>query len=230
MKTIILAAGKGTRLKPLTNNTPKALLDLNGKTIIERILLELKKAGVKKTIIIVGFKKEKIIKKLGKNFEGINIEYAIQKKQLGTGNAVKTIEKKIKEPFICLNGDTIFKAGLIRRILRQEKNNTLIVAREEKHPEKYGVLEIEKNFVKKIIEKPLKPTSNLINSGIYRFNSKIFEAIKKTKKTKRGEIELTTAINKLITMKEKVKFIKTTSKIIDIGSIQDLEKAKKEIK
>jgi dTDP-glucose pyrophosphorylase len=229
MKAVILAAGKGTRLKPLTNSIPKCLIELNKKTLIERILIELNKTGIKKAIIVIGFKKEKIKEKLGNAFNEIELEYVIQKKQLGTGNALSSAEKKIKNNFLCLNGDSIFKAGLIRRILRQEKNDALLVAREEKHPELYGVIKTEKNSVKELIEKPIKAESNLVNSGIYKFSPKIFEAIKKTKKSKRGEIELTEAINKLITMKGKVEFIKTSSGITDIGSIQDLKKAENQL-
>ncbi|MBN2127609.1 MAG: nucleotidyltransferase family protein, partial [Candidatus Diapherotrites archaeon] len=95
MNAVILAAGKGTRLKPLTDFVPKCMVELKGKPLIEWILTELKKAGIKKAVLVVGYKKEKIKEFIGEKFKGIEIEYVFQKKQLGTGNALSTGEKKI---------------------------------------------------------------------------------------------------------------------------------------
>jgi bifunctional UDP-N-acetylglucosamine pyrophosphorylase/glucosamine-1-phosphate N-acetyltransferase len=230
MNALLLAAGKGIRLMPLTKNKPKCLVELNGKPLIEWILLELKKANVKECFVVVSYKKEKVKEFLGKEFHGIKINYINQPKPIGTGDAVKKAKGKIKRHFLCLNADSLFKAGLIRRILRQDLCDALIVAREEKHPENFGVIKAEKNKVMKIIEKPDKPESNLVNAGIYLFSEKIFDALQKAKKTKRGEIELIEGINKLIKQGKKVEFIETNSKIYDISSVQDLKKAEKELK
>jgi len=88
MKAVILAAGKGLRLRPLTDSKPKCMVELKKKPLIEWVLNELKKAGINKVVLVVGFKKEKIKEFLGEKFNGIELEYVIQKKQLGTGNAL----------------------------------------------------------------------------------------------------------------------------------------------
>ncbi|MFH1588400.1 MAG: sugar phosphate nucleotidyltransferase [Candidatus Diapherotrites archaeon] len=230
MQTLLLAAGKGTRMLPLTKSIPKCLIELNGKPLIEWILLELKKANVMECFIVVSYKKEKVKEFLGNEFKGIKINYILQPKPLGTGDAVKKAKGKMKKHFLCLNADTLFKAGLIRRILRQNLADALIVAREEKHPENFGVLKTEKNKVLEIIEKPKNPESNLVNAGIYLFSEKIFDALSKVKKSKRGEIELIAGINKLISQGNKTEFIESTSIIYDIGSIEDLRKAEKELR
>ena len=105
-KALILAAGKGKRMWPLTENRPKPLLPIVGKSIIEKQIIELKKAGVKEVNVLIGYKMNKISEKLGNGDSfGLKINYIVQEEQKGTGHAVNQMKDKISEPFYCLNGD-----------------------------------------------------------------------------------------------------------------------------
>ena len=105
-KALILAAGKGTRMWPLTDNTPKPLLPLCGEPIIQRQIKELKKIGVEKVYVLIGYRMKEISDFLGDGEEyGVKIEYIVQDKQKGTGHAVLQAEGRINDDFYCVNGD-----------------------------------------------------------------------------------------------------------------------------
>ena len=113
---LILAAGKGTRMWPLTENVPKPLLPISGVPIIKRQIDELKKVGVKKVYILIGYQMNEIPNYLDKNETEIKIDYIVQEEQKGTGHAVKMAENKIKGSFYCLNGDIIISAKNLKKI------------------------------------------------------------------------------------------------------------------
>ncbi len=227
MKTVILAAGKGTRMKPLTDNMPKAMVLLHGKPFLEHVLVSLKQAGIKEAVIVVGYLKEKIIDYFGTEFMGIKIEYAVQKKQLGTAHAVLQAKKFLKKDFLVGHSDIIAEPSVWRALLKANGFDVIAVVREDAEAEKFGVVETEGNRIVSVEEKPLKPKSNLVLAGFYRFSPKVFSAIEKLKKSPRGELELTDAIN-FLAQKKKAGFVKFGGKIFDIGSLQDLKKAEKE--
>lgn len=255
MKAVILAAGKGLRMKPLTKTIPKPLIKLKGKSFLERQLTELKKAGITEVIIVIGFLGEKIQKEFNAKqtkekkgisfgeFKGIKLFFVLQEKQKGTADGINCAKKLISDDFIQVNGDLIFESELISELMNKKEN--VLVLRETDNAENFGLAEIKGNKVKKIIEKPKenekkeiksgkeckKQTSEkkLVNSGIYRFTSEIFDAIKKIKLSERGELELTDAIN-ILAEQNKVEWIKVKGKFFDVGTIKDLKKAEKEIK
>ena len=108
---LILAAGKGTRMWPLTENIPKPLLPICGLPIIERQIQELKKVGVKKLYILIGYQMKELSDYLGKTKLGIQIQYIVQEEQKGTGHAVNQAKNIIKGNFYCINGDLIVLEG-----------------------------------------------------------------------------------------------------------------------
>ena len=114
MKAVIIAGGLGTRLRPLTNNTPKPMLPIGEKPILEHLVNWTKKGGIKSVILCVSYLKESIEDYFGDGEKfGVKIEYAISKKQLATAGQLKTAEKFIDDDFVCMYGDSIFnfKAG-----------------------------------------------------------------------------------------------------------------------
>ena len=115
---LILAAGKGTRMWPLTEDIPKPLLPISGIPIIKRQIDELKKVGVKKLYILIGYQMNEISDYIDKTETEIEVNYIIQEKQKGTGHAVKMAENKIKGSFYCLNGDIIINAKNLKKINR----------------------------------------------------------------------------------------------------------------
>jgi UDP-N-acetylglucosamine diphosphorylase/glucosamine-1-phosphate N-acetyltransferase len=194
MRAVVLAAGEGTRMRPLTYTLPKPMLPVAGKPILEHVVGELKKARFREIVMIVGYKRERVKEHFGGGEEfDVSIDYVEQKVMDGTCHAFLGAKEKVRgESFLGLNGDQLVKAKDLEKVARVKGNAIGAVKSEEAH--KYGVLEVGGKSLKSIIEKPEKPPSNLINAGVYKFGREAFEFMKKTKKSARGEYEITDTI------------------------------------
>ncbi|HEC81848.1 MAG TPA: glucose-1-phosphate thymidylyltransferase, partial [Thermoplasmatales archaeon] len=194
MKCVILAAGEGKRMHPLTLTKPKVMLPVANKPILEWNLLNAVDAGINEFIFIVGYKSESVRKHFndGKKW-GIKIEYINQGKPLGTAHAIRIVEGFVDD-FIVLCGDTIFGKKDIKTVMDKENSIGLTKVDDAKE---YGVVELDDERVVRIHEKMNEPLSNIVNAGLYHFNSSIFKFIKKTSKSPRGEYEITDSINML---------------------------------
>lgn len=207
MKAVILAAGEGNRMRPLTYTKPKVMLPLANKPILEHLVIEMKKAGVKDFTIVVGYHAETIRQHFGDGAKwGVSIDYVTQRKQLGTAHAVKMVEGLVKDKFLMANGDVLLKADDIAKILA--KDTTTLSLIEAKDTKNLGVVEVTGNKIKAIHEKVEKPPGNLVNAGVYLLTSEIFPAIAKTEKSPRGEYELTDSLQILLGEKHDISWIK----------------------
>ena len=189
---LILAAGKGTRMWPLTENIPKPLLSICGLPIIERQIQELRKVGVKKLYILIGYQMKELSDYLGKTKFGIDIEYIIQEEQKGTGHAVNQAKNIIQGNFYCINGDLIIDSENLERLKEKENYLTMMVTN-VKDGSNFGVIESRNGRLVSINEKGISGEST-INAGLFLFNEKIFDAIDNIEKSIRGEYELTDAL------------------------------------
>jgi len=224
-KALILAAGKGNRMWPLTDNTPKPLLPLAGTTIIEKQIYELKKAGVNEIYVLIGYKMNKILDKLGNGEDiGLNINYIIQENQKGTGHAVNQVKDIITTPFYCLNGDTLINQKCLSK-LQEKENKIVMMTTKVKDGSNFGVVQTKDERLISITEKGITGKAS-INTGIYLFNKKIFPAIKNIKKSVRGEYELTDALQNIA---NEVHVIPYEGFWKDIGSPWDLINANEEM-
>ena len=224
MQAVILAAGKSTRTYPLTLTRPKPLLKAANKTILEHNL-EAVKGLVDEIIIVVGYKQEMIKKFISEKYPELNIRYIWQKEQLGTGHAVSILKDNIKGRFILLLGDNIYSKADIKSV---SKHSYSILVKRAKNWENFGVI-LEKNgIVMDIIEKPERFISDIINCGLFSLDKKIFDLLKKTKKSERGEYELTDAL-KMLEGDEKLKCVKS-SLCLQISYSWDLLAADKELR
>ena len=219
MKAIILAGGRGKRLRPITDKIPKPLIPINNKPLIERTIKYLKKYGITEIIISSGYKSnliEKFLKKK-KNF-GCEIIFSNENTPLGTGGAVKKALRYVDEKsVIILNGDIVTNIDL-RKILK--KPNT-IAANELKT--KFGTMDIKNNKILKFNEK--KDVTNVwMNPGIYHLSKNIEKLIPKN-----GSLE-GVVFPKMVKNKtlETVKF--KNSLWFSIDSHKDIEECSKEIK
>ncbi len=172
---IILAGGLGTRLKPLTDTTPKPLLPMKGKPILQHIIENLKKHNVKNIIISLGYKAEKVQIFFGDGSHlGVNISYSIESEPLGTGGAIKEASKNLNKPFIALNGDNLADFNYTELIQQHQENQTPITLTlyPVEDVTQYGIAELNNNIIQKFIEKPSKEEapSNLNNAGAYLIN------------------------------------------------------------
>jgi dTDP-glucose pyrophosphorylase len=227
MKAVIMAAGKGTRMLPLTKNIPKVLIEINGKPFLYYLLKNLQEAGYNDVGIVVGYKKEQFpdfLKKYG--FKATLIE---QKEQKGTGHAVVQARDFTKdEDFIVLGGDNLWSPNDLEAMLKQD-NLCYVAGIKVDNPQKYGVLVAKNSGLVRIVEKPTKFVGNLINTGLYKFTPEIYQALEQVKESERGEYELTDAIS-LLAKQGKVKILKVKDYWIDLGSKEDIPKVEEEIK
>jgi len=195
MKCVILAAGEGNRMHPLTYTRPKVMLPIAGKPILEWNLLNARAAGLKEFIFVVSYKSEMVREYFGDGKPwNVKINYVNQGKAMGTAHAIGTVEPFVND-CIVLCGDTIFGTNDIKQIAKKGIKIGLVKI---DNATEYGIVELKKNHVVKIYEKMEHPLSNIINAGIYHFNKHIFGAIQKTEKSPRGEFEITDSINMLV--------------------------------
>ncbi|MFQ6127390.1 MAG: bifunctional sugar-1-phosphate nucleotidylyltransferase/acetyltransferase [Thermoplasmata archaeon] len=223
MKAFILAAGEGTRMRPLTANIPKPLLPVAGKPFIVHMIDGLREAGIKEATILIGWRGRRVKEHLkdGKNL-GIRIRYEEQEKRLGTAHAIGLAEKHMKQKFLCMNGDIILPPEPLRDFIEfsRGKGNVVGLTRVE-DSRSFGVVDLKGDIIQGIEEKPERPKSDLINAGIYVFQREIFEVISKTKKSPRGEYEITDSL-KILMKKKKVYGFVVPNDWIDVGRPWDL--------
>ncbi|MCJ7698593.1 MAG: sugar phosphate nucleotidyltransferase, partial [Thermoplasmata archaeon] len=195
MKCVILAAGEGNRMHPLTYTRPKVMLPIAGKPILEWNLLNARAAGLKEFIFVVSYKSEMVREYFGDGKPwNVKINYVNQGKAMGTAHAIGTVEPFVSD-CIVLCGDTIFGTNDIKQIA---KKGTKIGLVKIDNATEYGIVELKGKHVVKIYEKMDYPSSNVINAGIYHFNKHIFDSIRRTEKSSRGEFEITDSINILV--------------------------------
>ena len=218
IQAVIMAAGKSTRTWPLTLTKPKPLLKVMNKEIIKHNLDALQ-GLVGEVIIIVGFKKEMIIEEIGHKYGKLKIRYAEQKTQLGTGHALKYVEKLIKGKFIVMGGDDIFSKKDIKACLRHKY---AVLGCKVEDPGRFGVFVVKGKEVKKVVEKPKKFVSDIANAGLYVFDKSVFKF--KLRKSQRGEYEIIDYINALI-KKEKVVCENVKGRWLSVGYPWDLIEA-----
>ena len=219
MKAVIMAAGKGIRMLPLTLEIPKVLVEICGKPFLYYLLKNLEKAGVEDIAIIAGYKKEMIEEFVCRY--GFRVRLIEQKEQKGTGHAVKLAgEFADVKNFLVLNGDNLWSADDIMSICNEDSFN-YVCGIEHDHPEKYGVLDVRDGFLRSIVEKPEQYVGSLINTGLYKFTPEIFDALDKIGISLRGEYELTDAIA-ILAKQKKVKVKEINDYWKDLGRIEDI--------
>ena len=233
MKAVVLAAGEGVRLQPLTATRPKHLIKVGGKPILEHCFDALKAAGINEVIVVIHYMGDVIRQHFGdgKQF-GLRIEYVEQKAVLGTGNAVSVAESYIDDDFLLVYGDLLFDKSIVKNVLdtyEKEKPAATMAVVPVDNPESYGIVDIENNnHVKLIVEKPNReeaPT-NLANAGVFVFPKEIFAKVKETSASSRGEWEITDAISLLAKEGKTVFAVKVPrDDWMDIGRPWDLFEA-----
>ncbi len=202
MKAVILAAGQGTRLRPVTLTMPKPLVPVANLPLIVYAIHVLQNAGLTEIGIVVNDLDFPIRTQLGDGSSlGVKLDYIVQAEQLGLAHAVSLARDFVgDEPFCLLLGDNIFqdKMESLIRDFPTSSAEAAVTLIEVSDPSRFGIAEIVDGKIKRVIEKPKDPPSNLAISGAYLFKKSIFDAIAKIKPSWRNELEITDAIQQVI--------------------------------
>ena len=229
MKGIILHEGHGTRLRPLTHTGPKQLLPIANKPMSQYALEDFRNAGIIDIGIIIGDVYPEKVKEYygnGENF-GVKITYIYQDKPKGISHAIKLCKDFVgNDKFIVYLGDNILRKGLVDYKNKFESSSTdaLILLCKVNDPSRFGIAEIDSNSssIKKIIEKPSEPKSDLAVIGVYFLTPKIFGIIDKLKPSARGELEITEALQLLMDENNSIQYETVTGWWKDTGTPEDI--------
>jgi dTDP-glucose pyrophosphorylase len=221
-KAVLLAAGRGTRMRELTADLPKPMIHVRGKPVLQHIVEGLREAGIGKFLIVVGYRADVV-----RNFFGdgsrfkIEIEYTTQEKQDGTGRVIELAREFVADsPFVLGYGDILVDLANYQRVvdLGDDVEAIVSVTRGEDVSKGGAVFLNERMEVVDLREKPKpgEPTSPWYNAGLYAFRPSIFEFTAKLRQSPRGEYELTDAIRDLAQSGKKVQALELTGKWADV--------------
>ena len=242
MKALVLAGGRGTRLRPITHTSAKQLVPVANKPVLFYGLEAIRAAGITEVGIVVSDPREMLVKdhRTGEQVTvmvnsqaeiraavgdgaafGLRVTYIEQEAPLGLAHAVK-----ISADFMYL-GDNLIKDGITHFVqeFQQEKPDAQILLAHVKTPSEFGVAELDGDRVVRLEEKPALPKSDLALVGVYLFDSCVFDAVNSIKPSRRGELEITDAIQHLIQSGRRVRSHVITGWWKDTGKVEDLLEA-----
>ena len=234
MKAVVLAAGEGTRLRPLTEDKPKALVEVDGRPILGHCFDRLIELDAEELLVVVGYQKQKIIEFYGDTYEGVPITYCHQREPLGIAHALLTTEEHIDDDFMMMLGDNIFDANLADVVSRQQEDRADAAFLVEEVPweeaSRYGVCDTnDYGEIVDVVEKPDDPPSNLVMTGFYTFTPAIFHACHLVQPSDRGEYEVSDAIDLLIKSGRTIDAIRMEGWRIDVGYPEDRDEAERRL-
>jgi glucose-1-phosphate thymidylyltransferase len=230
MKGVILAGGLGTRLYPLTKVTNKHLLPVFDKPMIYYPLARLVEAGIDDILIVTGGNHAGEFLRLlgnGKEFGLKEIHYTYQVGEGGIADALKLAEEFVDgDKVVVILGDNVFEYSIKKYVddFKKQKEGARILIKKVVDPQRFGVVSMEKGKITSIAEKPKKPKSNYIVTGIYMYDTEVFDFIKKLKPSKRGELEITD-INNMYLKKNLLKYNILKGFWTDCGAFNSLLRA-----
>jgi glucose-1-phosphate thymidylyltransferase len=196
---VVLAAGEGTRLRPLTHNRPKPMLPAANRPILEYVFDALVAADVTRIVVVVGYKRDRVQNYFGPTYRGATLEYVRQDKQLGSGHALLQAREAVDEPTLVLNGDRVIETSIVTDVVAEFESTgdpTMSVL-ERPETSQYGAVVLHEGDVTELVEKPDSDEFRLINAGVYAFDPGIFGAIEATDR-EAGELALTDTIGRLM--------------------------------
>jgi len=207
-QAVILAAGEGQRLRPFTVTKPKVMLSVADKPILQYVVESLAQNGIRRLVIVVGYRREQIFDYLGSGEQfGVDIVYITQERQLGTAHALAQARDAVKDEFLVLPGDNLITADTIARFVNIKPNAVLM--KKVDNTVRYGVVTTEGSMVKDIVEKPKEAMGNLVNTGIYAFNREFFDFIGE-------ELDIPDVLNNMLAQGQAINAQETVGTWLDV--------------
>ena len=193
MQTVVLAAGEGTRMRPLTANTPKPMLPVAGKPLLVHCLEDAIAAGASRVVVVVGYEADAVCAALADRAWSVPVETVTQPTQRGTADAVRAARDALRdEPFAVLNGDVLYDRPSLASLYDA---GPAVGSFRVENPSAYGVLRVDESRVRGVVEKPADPPSDLVNAGAYVFPAAARGWLN-VDESARGEAELTDVLQR----------------------------------
>jgi UDP-N-acetylglucosamine diphosphorylase/glucosamine-1-phosphate N-acetyltransferase len=194
MQAVLLAAGEGTRMRPLTDGTPKPMLPVADRPLVAHVADAAIAAGADELVVVVGYEADAVRDYFGANYGGVPVAFAVQEHQRGTADAVAAAREHLSEEFVVLNGDNLFDQAGIDALFDA---GPAVACHRVDDPSNYGVLTTDGDRATGIVEKPDDPPSSLANAGAYAFPAEAREWLS-VPESDRGEHEITDVLERVI--------------------------------
>ena len=224
---IVLAAGEGTRLRPLTHNRPKTMLPAADRPILEHVLDVLVECGIEQLCVIVGYQHERVQEHFGHAYRDVPITYVHQRKQLGSAHALLQAKNEVEGPMLVLNGDRVIDERIVSEVTIGFDGTPTLAVMEHSTPSNYGAVRVSNGRLTELEERPEADTYRLINAGVYAFDESVFDAIQRTPR-RSGELPLPDVIETLLSDGE-VRAVQTDGLWVDATYPWDLLFLKREL-
>jgi bifunctional UDP-N-acetylglucosamine pyrophosphorylase/glucosamine-1-phosphate N-acetyltransferase len=195
MQAVVLAAGEGTRMRPLTETVPKPMLPVADRPLVAHTADAAVEAGASELVFVVGYHAEAVREHFGEEYRGVPVEYAVQEEQLGTAHAVAAAVEHLDGAFVVLNGDDLYDQACIDELF---DGGPGLGAYQVDDPRPYGVFSLKGDRITDVVEKPADPPSDRVNVGAYHFPAEAREWVRDVELSERGEYEITDVVHRLV--------------------------------
>ncbi|WP_336133431.1 nucleotidyltransferase family protein [Natronomonas amylolytica] len=232
MQGVVPAAGRGTRLRPLTDDRPKALVRVAGTPLLTHVFDALR-PHVDGYVVVIGYRGDRIREWYGDSYDDRSITYVEQPTQRGLAHAVRQAEPAVDDPFLQLNGDNVLRGNLgdvARTHRRTDADATLLVEDVSRERAKRGgVVRTEDGEVVGLVEKPDDPPTTLATTGCFAFSPRVFEACRAIDPSDRGEYELPDAIEWLRAQGGRIETVELDGWRVNVNTEADIERAEERL-
>jgi bifunctional UDP-N-acetylglucosamine pyrophosphorylase/glucosamine-1-phosphate N-acetyltransferase len=199
MQAVILAAGEGTRMRPLTETVPKPMLPVADRPLVAHTVDAAVDAGATELVFVVGYEADRVREHFGDEYRGVQVSYAVQEEQLGTAHAAAAAREHLDGDFVVLNGDDLYDRAAIEALFDA---CPAVGAYRVDDPRPYGVFSLDGERVTGVVEKPDDPPSNRVNVGAYHFPAEATDWLTEVEESERGEYEITDVVERLVGARE----------------------------